>query len=214
VAGASSKAQAEGRTLVWVDESGLYLLPAAVRTYAPVAQTPVLRVPLTRDHLSAISAITEDGRLLMAIRARSVRGPDVVRFLRHVLRRLPGPLLVLWDGSPIHRAQPVKEFLAAGAAGRVHLEQLPAYAAELNPDERLWRQWRPNVTHNHTRATLAELQGDSDRWLGRIAAVPRAVLRALASPVVRYLRTGFGDPGLALFGTDRDDEIRRRTTES
>jgi hypothetical protein len=32
VASPSSKAQAEGRTLVWVDESGFYLLPAAVRS--------------------------------------------------------------------------------------------------------------------------------------------------------------------------------------
>ncbi|MDP9311599.1 MAG: IS630 family transposase [Chloroflexota bacterium] len=30
-----NKAKNEGRTLVWIDESGFYLLPAAVRTYAP-----------------------------------------------------------------------------------------------------------------------------------------------------------------------------------
>jgi hypothetical protein len=59
----------------------------------------------------------------------------VVRFLRHLLRHLPGPLLVVWDGSPIHRARAVKAFLATGAAGRLHLEQLPADAPELNPDK-------------------------------------------------------------------------------
>jgi transposase len=32
----------------------------------------------------------------------------------------------------------VKEFLAGGAAARIHLEQLPAYAPELNPDEGIW----------------------------------------------------------------------------
>lgn len=35
------------------DESGFYLLPMAVRTWAPRGQAPVLRVPLTRDHLIA-----------------------------------------------------------------------------------------------------------------------------------------------------------------
>lgn len=44
----------------------------------------------------------------------SIRGPDVVRFLKHLLRHLSGPLLVLRDGSPIRRAQAVKGFLAAG----------------------------------------------------------------------------------------------------
>ncbi len=42
------------------------------------------------------------------------------------------------DGSPIHRAQAVKDFLAKGAAKRLHLERLPAYAPELNPQEGVW----------------------------------------------------------------------------
>jgi hypothetical protein len=67
VAGARSKARAEGRTVVWVDESGFYLLPGAVLTYAPRGHTPILRMPLTRDHLSAIGALTPDGRLLMVV---------------------------------------------------------------------------------------------------------------------------------------------------
>jgi transposase len=45
---------------------------------------------------------------------------------------------VIWDGSPIHRGQPVKAFLRKGAAKRRHLEQLPGYAPELNPDEGIW----------------------------------------------------------------------------
>jgi hypothetical protein len=51
---------------------------------------------------------------------------DVLRFLRHLLRRIPGKLLIIWDGSPIHHGQAVKEFLASGAAeDRLKLEQLP-----------------------------------------------------------------------------------------
>jgi hypothetical protein len=48
---------------VFVDEAGFYLLPAVVRTYAPRGQTPILRVPLSWDHLSAIGAITPDSKL-------------------------------------------------------------------------------------------------------------------------------------------------------
>src|SRR5512146_2611668 len=66
------------------------------------------------------------------------RSPDVVRFLRVLLRKIAGKLLVIWDGSPIHRGQPVKDFLRKGAAKRLHLEQLPGYAPELNPDEGIW----------------------------------------------------------------------------
>jgi len=38
-------------------------------------------------------------------------------------------------GAPIHRSHVVKDFLSAGGAKRIHLERLPAYAPELNPQE-------------------------------------------------------------------------------
>jgi hypothetical protein len=58
-----SKAQAEDRTFIFVDEAGFYLLPFVARTYAPRGQTPVLRNPLTQEHLSVISGVTLEGWL-------------------------------------------------------------------------------------------------------------------------------------------------------
>src|SRR5215211_6718344 len=115
----------EGRTILFVDQSGFYLLPTVVRTYAPiVGQTPILYEQLSREHLSVMSGITLEGKLLMMEQERAFKSPDVVRFLRHALRQIAGKLLVIWDGSPIHRGQPVKDFLASGAASRLQLEQL------------------------------------------------------------------------------------------
>ena len=82
----------------------------AVRTYAPRGQTPVLRVKLTRDHLSAIGGITPEGRLFMQTQDHAYASQDVVRFLRLLLRQISGNLLVIWDGAPIHRAQVIKDF--------------------------------------------------------------------------------------------------------
>jgi transposase len=49
-------------------------------------------------------------------------------------------MVTIWDGSPIHRSQAIQEFLANGASHRLHLERLPPYAPELNPDESVWQQ--------------------------------------------------------------------------
>ena len=46
--------------------------------------------------------------------------------------------MVIWDGSPIHQGQPIKDFLTRGAAKRLHLERLPGYAPDLNPEEGIW----------------------------------------------------------------------------
>ena len=127
-----------------------------MRTWAPRGQTPILRVPLTRDHLSAISAITLDGRLFLQVRTDNYDGEAVVGFLRVLLRKIAGKLLVIWDGSPIHHGQAVKDFLRAGAAARLHLEQLPGYAPDLNPDEGIWNYLKRVELGNVCCANLAD----------------------------------------------------------
>ena len=120
-----------------VDESGFYPLPAVNSTWAPIGQTPVLREWQTRDHLSVISGITRDGRSAFQIHETAINGPLAVRFLKHLLRWIDDRLLVIWDGSPIHRSRVVKEWLRQ-TNGRVWLERLPGYAPDLNPDEAVW----------------------------------------------------------------------------
>ncbi len=55
-----------------------------------------------------------------------------------LLRKISGKIVLIWDGSPIHRAHEIKDSLKRGAAKRLHLEQLPGYAPDLNPDEGMW----------------------------------------------------------------------------
>ena len=136
---------------MFVDEAGFYQLPAAVRTYAPRGETPVLRAPLNYDNLSAISGITQAGKLYMRVFEQSISGEQVThsgeqvtQFLRHILREVSGKLTVVWDGLPAHWGSKVRTFLSEGAARRLHLEQLPSYAPDLNPDEGVWN-WLKNV---------------------------------------------------------------------
>jgi transposase len=141
-----------------VDEAGFYLLPMAVRTYALRGETPVLRVPLTRDHVSAIGGITLDGRIFMQMQEQAYKAVEVVRFLRVLLRKIPGRLLVIWDGSPIHRADVIKQFLASPMGKRVHLERLPGYAPELNPQEQVWNLLKRRELKNLCCRNLAHLR--------------------------------------------------------
>jgi transposase len=132
------KAVEEGRTIVFIDESGVYLLPMVVRTYAPCGQTPILKEFLSYKHLSLIGAVTPQGKLFLTVYAHSITSREVVLFLGQLLRMIAGLLLVIWDGIPTHRSRIVKAYLADGAAKRIHLEQLPGYAPDLNPTEWVW----------------------------------------------------------------------------
>ena len=128
------------------------------RTYASCGQTPVLRAPLLRDHLSVIGGVTADGRLFTHIQPEAFTGETVVDFLRQLLRQIAGKLLVVWDGASIHRGQAVKDFLAQGAAARLQLERLPAYAPELNPTEGVWNLLKRKELKNRCCQDMDELR--------------------------------------------------------
>ena len=161
--------------ILWVDESGFYLLPAAVRTYAPRGQTPVLRVALTRDHLSVISGISPDGELFLMAQDHPLTSADVARFLRHLLAILPDPLLVIWDGGPIHRGQPVKDLLAAVGPARLWVEPLPAYAPELNPEEGIWNYLKRVELRNVSCPNLQQLRHALREAAIRLCQKPRVI---------------------------------------
>lgn len=104
------KALEEGRTIVFADESGFYLFPFIAKTYAPKSQTPILRSRLSREHISAASGITMEGKIYAQVQNRSFKGGDAAEFLRHLMRHIKGKLLVIWDGCSIHRAKRLKSF--------------------------------------------------------------------------------------------------------
>lgn len=161
---------------MFIDEAGFYLLPAAVATYAPVGETPVLHELLTRDHLSAISAVTPTGVLRMQVHEEAITGAQVVRFLKHLSARLPGGRFWLfWDGAPIHRSRTVKEFLATAPPGRFRVEQLPGYAPELNPDEGVWDRLKDNELANVSCLDLHQLRGELRAATQRLQRRPELV---------------------------------------
>lgn len=175
LADAKKGAAEEGRTIVWVDESGFYLLPSLVRTYAPLGQTPILRVPLTRDHVSAISGITMDGKLLLMTQEHAYCSEDVVGFLNHLLEQVPGKSLVIWDGSPIHRGNLIKEFLANGGTERIRLERLPGYAPDLNPDEGIWNYLKRVELRNVRCSNIGELKQSLSLAVERVRNKPHVI---------------------------------------
>ena len=76
-------------------------------------------------------------RFYFQIHPGSIKGPQVIQFIRHLLRHIKGKLIIVWDGAPIHRSRLVQDYVQ-GTGGRILLERLPAYAPELNPVEYMW----------------------------------------------------------------------------
>jgi transposase len=173
--GAEKKARLERRALIFVDEAGCSLLPAAVRTYAPRGHTPLVRVWQTRDHLSVMSGITPHGWLFTMVREDAMTGAASVHFLRQLRWQTGRKLLVIWDEAPIHRGEDVKSYLADGAAKQIHLEQLPGYAPELNPDEGTWKHLKQVELRNVCCWDLAHLHHQLNLAIPRMRRKPDVI---------------------------------------
>jgi len=94
----------------------------------------------------------------MLVHDHPYTSPEIVRFLEHLLRHIPGKHLVIWDGAPIHRGQPIKDFLAQDDAALIRLEQFPGYAPDLNPDEGIWNYLKRVELGNVCCQNLAQLR--------------------------------------------------------
>lgn len=168
------RAQRSGATIAFADEAAFYLLPSVVRTWARVGQTPVLKTPTKYEHLSVASAITTTGKLVTQIRSSTFDGEAIVGFLQHLLRQIPGKVVLVWDGARIHHCAAVKAFLKAGAAQRLRLIRLPAYAPELNPDEGVWR-WLKHQLGNVCCRDLGELRYELGLATQRLRCRPQII---------------------------------------
>lgn len=87
-------------------------------------------------------------------------------FLRDLRRSIPGQLVLLWDGLPVHHRTMVLAFFRRHK-DRVQVHRFPAYAPELNPDEQVWTQLKAHLA-NTTPRSLGELDHQLDEQIIRL----------------------------------------------
>lgn len=120
-----------------------------------------------------------DGRLYTMVRDDALDSLDSVAFLRHLLPHVSEKMLVIWDGSPIHKGQ-VRAYLADGGAQQIHLEQLPPYAPDLNPVEGVWHQLKNVEMRNLCCRNLAHLRSELRLAICRLRRKPPLITACFA----------------------------------
>ena len=82
-----------------------------------------------------MGGVTPTGKIYTLVRQESLNGLHTIEFLKHLIRHVGPRLLVVWDGSPIHRRKEVKQFLASTIAALgmgVHVGAVAALRPDLN----------------------------------------------------------------------------------
>lgn len=120
--------------MVFFDEFGFSFLEPVATTWARKGKRPILR-RTTRDRrvLSTAVALTMSGKIYKRHFEGSIKSEQLVETLQHLQRHLSGKIILIWDRARIHKSKKTQAYLAAHL--EIMVEELPAYAPELNPEE-------------------------------------------------------------------------------
>lgn len=181
-------AKQDGATIYFADEAGIRSDYHSGTTWAPVGKTPVVHNTGARYAINMLSAISAQGALRFMVHGGTVNATVFIDFCKRLLRDASGPVYLIVDGHPAHRAKITTQFVVS-TDGRLRLFLLPGYAPELNPDEWVWK----NVKHDRIGKTGVTSKHDLKTKvvgaLRRLQKLPALVRAFFADPHLRYITT-------------------------
>jgi transposase len=163
--------------LYFQDESNVSLTAFLGKTWAICGQTP--RVPVTgkRGGVSAMSALSGQGRLLFRLFDKRICSAEVIYFLDQMLQFHKGRhLVVVMDQAPPHTSQMTTGYIEGQP--RLHVFYLPKYSPDWNPDEKVWNHLKHHELKAHKAKTKEELKALTTTKLKGMAKNP-SLLRGL-----------------------------------
>jgi transposase len=182
-----AQAKKDGVTIYFADEAGLRSDDHAGTTWAPVGRTPIVKATGARHSLNMISAVTAQGKLRFATYTGSFTAALFIDFCKKLLHDTDGPVYLVVDGHPTHKAKAVKTFVE-GTNGKLKLFVLPAYSPHLNPDEVGLEERQARPRRPHQRQERRRVQSQDRRRAAPAAehAPPRSRILRRPRPAIHH----------------------------
>ena len=96
-----------------------------------------------------------------------------------------GPVFVIVDNHPVHRAKAVAGFVEANAE-RLELHFLPPYSPELNPDEQVWNHLKHHTVGKRAVGKAKQLWRWVSEHLDGLTKAPELIRAFFRQPDCRY----------------------------
>jgi putative transposase len=170
-----------GDVFYYADEFNVSWLPTLQAMWSPKGQQVMIPTPGQPRKHYGIGAVNYHTGETEVIFRKHKRRREIAELLQRLLdKHSTGTIFVAWDNASTHEDDEV-EMVVRAAAGRLVLLYLPTYSPWLNPIERLWRQFRRDVTHCELFVTVKALLAASQDFFVRCNAQPHYVLSIIRS---------------------------------
>jgi transposase len=177
----------EGASIFFQDEASVRTDHHAGTTWAPVGQTPVVAKTGERKAVKMVSAISPKGELRFQVHEGRMNGGRFIEFLKALLRSVPGKIFLIVDGSSVHKAKKVREFVENETGGRLQVFFLPSYSPELNPDEWVWNNVKNDRIGRAVIMSKDDLKARAVSALRRLQKLPDVVRGFFHDPKLAYI---------------------------
>ncbi len=163
--------------LYFQDESNVSLTAFLGKTWAFRGHTPQVRVTGKRGGVTAMSALSGQGRLVFQLFTRRITSEEVMQFLGQMLKHhRKRHLVVVMDQAPPHVSRKTQAYIAGQP--RLHVHYLPKYSPDWNPDEKVWNHLKHHELKGHQAKTKEELHALTQTKLEAMSRNP-ALLKGL-----------------------------------
>lgn|SRR5262245_11196259 len=143
--------------LYFQDESHVSLTAFLGKTWAFRGQTPRVAVTGKRGGVTAMSALSGQGRLVFQLYTGRITSAEITQFLGQMLKHHPHRhLVVVMDQAPPHTSRRTRGYIAGQR--RLHVYYLPKYSPDWNPDEKVWNHLKHHELKGHQAKTKEELR--------------------------------------------------------
>lgn len=178
------RAKAENAEIYWGDETGVQNTADYLRGYAPVGQTPIVKVEAQKFKANLLSAISNRGKLRFIIFDKM--SPDkLIDFMRRLVYDTKRKVFLILDNLRIHHAKKVSKWLEEHK-NEIEVFFLPPYAPEYNPDEFLNSDLKRNVGNRPMPRNEKEIVKNVRSYMKILQLKPDKVKSFFKAPTVCY----------------------------
>ena len=130
----TERAKTENAEIFFGDETGIQNTSNYARGYAPIGQTPVVRIESQKMKINMLSAISNRGKLRFVLYKDSMDSDKLIDFMQRLIKDSTKKVFLILDNLRVHHSKKVTEWLKKHKA-EIELFYLPPYSPEYNPSE-------------------------------------------------------------------------------
>ena len=160
---------------IFQDEARFGRMAKARRCWAPAPCRPVMPNGYERQFTYVYGAVSpHDGKFDWML-AEKMNTENMSKFLKQIHRRHPDDFIVMiLDGASSHRAKDLD------LPPHMHLEALPPYSPELNPQEHIWDELREKEFPNRVFESMDGVITQLKSGLKKLSKQP-SVIRSITN---------------------------------